>query len=67
MDPGGQDPSCGTGVLPFTPSGGMGSIQVANLSTNIGSTTAGVGGIVCLWDESMARYLVIDAPCPSGC
>ncbi len=53
----GQDPSFGGNHYP----------SITNYSSPIGNSGAGTGGIICVWDESIPGYLVIDAPCPAGC
>ena len=63
MDPGGQDPSAGTGVLARNCFGA--SIGITNYSSQIGSSTGPTVWIVALWDESIGGYLVVDAPCSS--
>lgn len=54
MDPGGQDVSNGGAHYP----------SCTNYSTYIGNCSGVASGIVCLWDESVPGYLVVDAPCP---
>ena len=54
MDPGGQDVSNSGASYP----------TITNYSTYIGNCSSGAVGIVCLWDESIPGYLVVDAPCP---
>jgi hypothetical protein len=58
MDPGGQDVSNGGASYPL----------IQNYSAPLGSSSGGgTSGIICLWDESLSGYLVVDAPCAVGC